>query len=445
MKKIIKLFCFLFVIVPLIKVDALKCYPTSSSEPLDMKEIVNFSCDKLEGESLTIFYGENDYTTKYFSVSIDDEKADIDIIDNSLTFESNLNVGILTISDGVNKVPLYVKNYGYDESTTTTTTTSKNTILYTVTLDKNDNSTNAIEQKTCAVNKSGDTCIVILPKLDVDGFNGWGSAPTCSEGNSGKINVQKDITYYACFNNREEIVTNNQTDIIILKNLNVFDAKTNEKIDFGIFSVKKNNYEFKVLNEIENLRIETDVQENINVEIVGNENLIEGENEVLIKLSNNNSISEYKLLVTRLKKGESIDDTRYLKSLVIGNFNINFEKEKFSYDLTIPGDISKLEINSIPENEDDKVKISGNENLETGSVININVGVGENSTTYKINITKESSINYVLVGAIAVIVLLIILLIVLIAIKSKKKKNNVNNYTSNNSNTGNTKIEVLDL
>jgi len=210
-----------------------------------------------------------------------------------------------------------------------------------------------------------------------------------------------------------------------------------------VFSIKKQEYEFKVLNDVTSLIIEASSNEDVKVEYSGNENLLVGENEIIIKLSDNeNNVNEYKLIVTRLEEGQTINSINYLSALVVGNYNINFNKEVFNYNLTIDNDINELVINAVPLIEDNLVEIKNNKELKDGSVISINVLDNEgSSTTYKINIIKESN-NLLIYIAIGVILLLIVILIILIIIKKNQKKKIIN---SNNQNAKETTVEVLNI
>ena len=299
--------------------------------------------------------------------------------------------------------------------------------------------------KTCSVDNNGEICYVTLPNLDNENFSGWGTAPTCKEGNTGSFKVDKDITYYACYKDND---TNNEIDNIsnelYLKSLEIYNMDTEEKIEFGTFSIKKREYVFKVLNQIENLKIVANTEDNINIEITGGENLIVGENEIIIKLTDkDNNNGEYKLKVTRLKVNETLNSVHYLKALAIGNFNIDFKKEKFIYNLTIPSNYNKLAINPVQESQKDQIEIIGNENLINGSVIKINVsGEDDIITTYTINIIKQSSTNLWLLISIGIVFVLIIILIILIIIKKRKNKSNTTKPTPNSINES---VEVLNL
>lgn len=421
MKKILTLVITLFVILPIINVNALSCRGETEETAIDLS-ISNFKCIDIKGDNLTFTNNSSD-VSKYFKVGeISEGEATIEIVDKNLTFAKELKYGLIIITDSSdtnNSTRIFMKNSAYVEPTTTTTTTKDPSIkTITVTLDPNDGS--EIKTETCDINSVNTTCYINLPKLEKDTFSGWGTAKTCKTGNEGSIKVDKDMTYYACYtDNESETITD-----LLLKTLIIKDKNTDEQIDFGTFSIKNKEYNFKVLNNVENLLIEATAEENIEIEITGNENLAVGENKVTIKLRKGNDLGEYILNVTRLEVGETINNTRYLKSLVIGGYEnqLNFNKEQFDYTLTIPNNINKLQITALPLDDDDRVEELNNENLDNGSKIVIKVSNDESSTEYTIDIIKEKNSNNLLLIGIGLIVLLIIILIILIIIKSKKNK-----------------------
>jgi len=429
MKKFILLLICLF---PVIDVYAISCY----KEPYTITKDGNFPCSEVEGDSLTFFQNDKDLS-EYFKYTIDENKIATITVSEDLKFDSVLEFGLIKIKDA-SSTPgqVYIKNSAYVKptSTTTTTTTSQNEITYTVVLDNK----GVKEEKKCNVKKEGDTCNVTLPNLEVEGFKGWGSSDTCKDGKFGSTKVNKNETYYACYETNENTETK-----LYLKTLKVMDANK-EEIDFGTFSIKKQEYSFKVLNEVDKLEIEATADENVKVEYVGHDKLEVGENEVIIKLTDaNNVTNEYKLIVNRLKEGESIENINYLSALVIGNYNINFNKSVFNYNLLIDNDIYKLVINAVPLDEQHLIEIKNNNNLENGSVIQINVLDGEGTvTTYNINIIKESN-NTLLFVAIGVILLLIIILVILIIIKKNQKKKLVKK--DDKKTTTNESVEVLNI
>lgn len=442
MRKTLNLIIGLILFMPFLNINALSCY----ENVIDVEKVSNFPCSEINGETLT-FKDEKTKEDLSSFFQYDSNNSNISIIDKSIKFDTSIEVGKIIISDGTSETTIKIKNHAYIKPTTTTTTTTTkdaNSRTLTVTLDPNNGTETTI--KTCDVKSDNTTCAVTLPKIDNENFNGWGTAKSCKEGNSGTIKVEKDITYYACYKNNENESNSNIDDPnskeLLLKTLTLKDKKTEEKIDFGTFSIKNKEYSFKVLNEIENIVVNAEAEEGINVEISGNENLSVGENKIIIKLTdNNNNQSEYILNVTRLDEGETLSTVKYLRSLVVGGYQINFNKDVFVYNLTIPNDINKLEITAVPENEEDDYVVKNSENLTDGSQIIVEVVSKDGQTTpYTINITKESNINYIVIGAIGLIVILIIILIILIIMKSKKKKKSINSKNNQSD-----KIEVLNI
>lgn len=437
MKKIMRLFLIMIILMPVVSVKALSCRGEKPENAIDLKAISNFSCSDVKSDKLTFTNNGKDLSS-YFELR--DDKSTIDIIDASLVFDKELEYAIVNISDGESSVNIFVKNYQYEKPTTTTTTTKDASVkTLIVTLDPNNGE--EVSEKSCEINSVNTTCNITLPQLDDENFNGWGTANTCKEGNNGTIRVEKDIKYYACYksneNNSDTVVT---ADKIYLKSLNLSDKVTNEEIVFGTFSIKNTEYNFKVLNSTESIGVNAVADEGVTVEVIGNEHLKVGENKILIKLSSNDMKNEYVLNVTRLEEGETLNTVNYLKSLVIGGYEINFDKERLVYSLTIPSEVNKLQITAIAEDENYTPEVLNNENLVDGSQVLINITDESNNTTsYVINIIKEANVNYLLLGAIGLIVILIIILIILILIKSKKNKTNkISNKKSN-------EIEVLKI
>lgn len=444
MKRIFNIIICLLIIIPFINVNALSCRGETKETAIDLKNISSFSCSDINGDKLTFTNNGNDIT-KYFELR--DDKSTIDILDSSLTFTTEIEFGIVNISDGTASTNIFIKNAAYVAPTTTTTTITKDASIKTLTVTLDPNDGGEVTTKTCDVNSVNTTCSITLPKIDKETFNGWGTASTCKEGNKGTIRVDKDIKYYACYTDNEN--TNSDSDAgndedintVLLKTLSLTNKDTGDVIEFGTFSIKNTKYDFKVLNSVENIDVKTTTDEGINVEIIGNENLKVGDNKILIKLTDeNNKQNEYTLNVTRLKEGETLNTVHYLKSLVVGGYEINFDKEKLVYGLTIPSNVNKLEITALAEEEKFVPEILNNENLVDGSQVKINItDEYDNTTSYIINITKESSMNYLLIGAIGLIVLLIIILIILIIVKSNKKKSGQQNKKTGND------IEVLNI
>ena len=148
-----------------------------------------------------------------------------------------------------------------------------------------------------------------------------------------------------------------------------------------------------------------------------------GTNKIILRVvSESNNEKNYTLIITR----EDYDSTEnYLSNLKINNYNINFSRDIFKYDLSIKNE-SSLKIEPTLENSDSKFEIIGNENLKNDSKILINVMDKEGSTrVYTIVVHKASIIDTNLIKLIVIgieFAIILVLLIILIIRNSKKPK-----------------------
>ena len=165
MKKIVLLLIFLFPLISVSAENELKCLNTTYDEPYESKnESDNFSCSGVEGDTITFFQNEIDLKD-YFTYTIDDNKIATIKVSDKLKFDSNLKSGLVKINNNNSTFVVYIKNNAYvkpTESINTTTTTATNEITYTVVLDNK----GVKEEKKCNVNSDGETCYIVLPKLE---------------------------------------------------------------------------------------------------------------------------------------------------------------------------------------------------------------------------------------------------------------------------------------
>ena len=306
--------------------------------------------------------------------------------------------------------------------------------IYSVTLVPGMGGTN--KTLTCTVNSLNTTCNVTLDELDNENFNGWGEKKDCTEGARGSVKVNKNITYYACYkkeNVSEQDQTNDKT--LLLKSLLIMNET--EKINLG-FSIRKFEYDIVIPTSVESLNVEAVAQnKNINVQVLGHENLKEDNNVIKIILSTpEGTRNEY---IINVKKSDEVDKP-LLSSLTVGGYDIKFDSEKFVYNLTIADGINSLSINPIPEKDTYEYNVEGNNNLKDGSKISIlvkNIETGKTST-YVINIAKKSNNILIYLGIAGIILIILIILLVIVVKKGKKTKNNT---TKPNNNVNNIKYQ----
>ena len=91
------------------------------------------------------------------------------------------------------------------------------------------------------------------------------------------------------------------------------------------------------------------------------------------------------------------EDNTYLSAInVDGKLIDGFDKTKTSYNLTVPNNVTSLNLNATKEGINSVVSITGNENFVTTKVNKVNITVTSeagNTKTYEINVTREKSSN----------------------------------------------------
>ena len=104
---------------------------------------------------------------------------------------------------------------------------------------------------------------------------------------------------------------------------------------------------------------------NAKVKISGDENLKEGRNvfEINVTAENGKDKQNYYVYITR---GDKEKSNANLKSLKIGEYELapNFSPDTINYAFEYPQNLESLDIEAIPENQNAKVEIIGNENLK---------------------------------------------------------------------------------
>lgn len=170
-----------------------------------------------------------------------------------------------------------------------------------------------------------------------------------------------------------DVIDQNKT-IIKLKNLEI----KNYDLEFD---ENKNNYYLNLLNNENKLEIKAiPSDDNIKVTILGNEDLKEGDNEIVINLEDNSGNKNTYIIVAKKSK-----DICLVKDVTIKGYSLNFDCNIHEYSLKIK-DVDSLNIEVIPINENTSVNIYNNNKLENNSIITIIV----NNEKYLINIIKDN-------------------------------------------------------
>lgn len=186
---------------------------------------------------------------------------------------------------------------------------------------------------------------------------------------------------------------------------------TLKKLDIGGFTLNPtfksniNTYSIKVKNNITGLDV-TAVPNNdkAKVTISGNKNWKEGTNTVTIKVTaEDGSVNNYIINVERESSNSNKNNQttkssdNYLKSLTITSsheIKPSFNKNVTSYNITVPYEVDKLNLNAIPNDSKSKVEITGNENFKVGKVntVEIKVTAEDGSVRlYSLNVTRSTT------------------------------------------------------
>lgn len=144
------------------------------------------------------------------------------------------------------------------------------------------------------------------------------------------------------------------------------DIKINGKEIEPNFDMFTTEYVLSVDEEVDVVEIEAiPDDENAEVEIIGNTNLEEGKNKFEIKVTAENQREEQSYFVY-ITKGNINNTNANLKSINIEDCELapNFDKDVINYAFEYPKDLEKVEIEAIPEDDEAKIEIIGNENLK---------------------------------------------------------------------------------
>lgn len=166
------------------------------------------------------------------------------------------------------------------------------------------------------------------------------------------------------------------------------------------FSKDNLDYTLKVPNDATKIDVKAIANnEKSSVKIVGNTDLKVGNNVVAVEVTaEDGSKKTYKITVTREeeKKNEPVlDSDATLSKLNVGGYTLSpaFNKNKFSYSITVPSNVDNLTVQAIASSSKAKVTISGNSNLKSGmNYITVTVTAENgNKNTYTVNVTKKKA------------------------------------------------------
>lgn len=186
-------------------------------------------------------------------------------------------------------------------------------------------------------------------------------------------------------------------------------------------------YNVVVPSDIKKLDIKyVTTDKNAKVSISGADNLKDNEvNVVTVTVTaEDGSVRKYTLNVTKSDEKTS----NKLASLDIKESKVDFDKDKYEYNIKVGSDVKKLTIDAIPESKDSKVEILGNDKLSKGNNVVLIKLTDKNgfSTYYRVNVKKSNKITlfgidvkYIIIG---LLLLLFIIWLLLLFFKRKKEE-----------------------
>lgn len=157
------------------------------------------------------------------------------------------------------------------------------------------------------------------------------------------------------------------------------------------FEKEITEYYIVIDENIENLEI-TAISENpeATVEILGNNNLVNGINniKIIVKSKNETNVKTYNINVTKTSNPEKANAN--LENLAIENAILfpEFQTRITEYKAEIANDVNKINILAIPENQESEISIAGTETLKEGMNEIIIKVLAENKITEKKYVIK---------------------------------------------------------
>lgn len=149
--------------------------------------------------------------------------------------------------------------------------------------------------------------------------------------------------------------------------------------------------QLKEIKDIEVLPIAEN--ENAKIEVSGNKNLKDGLNIINVVVTNQGKSQEYKIKVTKTQNLEMANTNFENLAIEYAILSPEFNEQITRYNTQVANEINQLNILAIPENEQGKVEILGNNNLNEGNnkiEIKVTAPNGFTQRIYEINVYKRN-------------------------------------------------------
>lgn len=148
------------------------------------------------------------------------------------------------------------------------------------------------------------------------------------------------------------------------------------------------------LKEIKDIEVQTIAEnENAKIEVSGNKNLKDGLNIIKVVVTNQGKSQEYKIKVTKTQNLEMANANLENLAIEYAILSPEFNNQITRYNTQVANEISQLNILAIPENEQGKVEILENNNLNEGNnkiEIKVTAPNGFTQRIYEVNVYKRN-------------------------------------------------------
>lgn len=257
------------------------------------------------------------------------------------------------------------------------------------------------------------------------------TSPISVDSDKPTISENENINSSSISSTNKNSSSNSNKNVAIKSNDNFINSLTIDKyMLIPEFQKDISEYSLNIDYEIEQLEIDAILSDSKStIQIIGNENLQVGENEILLNVtSEDGTIRTYKINVIK----EALIPP-LLKSIVLKNINNKdattfmltptFTPDVYKYTITVSNSISSLLVDAIASDDKLTVEILGGKDLIDGEneiVISVKNSQGF-SSEYNITVIKESP-SYIYLYIIIFSVLILIIIGIGIFHYSKKKK-----------------------
>ena len=341
---------------------------TSSSSTATISAQATSTSAKVTGTGTkNLAYGKNTYKINVTSESGSTKTYTINITRND-SRSSNNNLASLSVSGGTIKFSSSTTSYSLTVPSTQTSTTIKATLA-----SSKASFTSGYGPRTVNLHE-GNNAISIQVKAE----NGSKKTYTINITRKSDTKTNKD---------KEKPKDTNAND-------NTLKALTlsNGAIDF---KSDVTSYNVTLPHAIEQVNIYAEAtSKKSSVTGTGKKTLKVGSNTFSIVVTPASGQSKtYTLNITREKKTDTeLDNDNYLENLTIKDHEIQFDKNKTDYEVTLKSGETILEINAERSSVEANVIIEGNEDLKDGSVIKITVtSASGNNRIYTITTKEEKT------------------------------------------------------